>query len=247
MFCPKCGSQIPDGVKFCPKCGAVLKGAAGQTPQRGNSNTSYGQPAPKKSPTGLIIALVALLIVLAVGITAAVFYLRSDSGNKEVAEETTEEETEKETKKAKETTAEVTTTAAAATTAAATTAALPSVEAQAATGPITAQPIQNQTAAPVTAAASPVYIAQSGSGFVFPDSSSRYLTAAEVASHTKDELRIARNEIYARHGRKFTDPALQQYFNSQSWYRGVYDAGAFNDNWLSQLEKDNVKLISSYE
>lgn len=28
MFCPKCGSQVPDGTRFCPSCGAKLSAAA---------------------------------------------------------------------------------------------------------------------------------------------------------------------------------------------------------------------------
>lgn len=28
MFCPKCGSQVPDGTKFCPSCGTTLNATA---------------------------------------------------------------------------------------------------------------------------------------------------------------------------------------------------------------------------
>lgn len=34
MFCPNCGSQIPEGAKFCPKCGGTLR------------NVGTGNPAP---------------------------------------------------------------------------------------------------------------------------------------------------------------------------------------------------------
>lgn len=32
MFCPKCGSNVPDSTKFCPTCGALLAGEAQQAP-----------------------------------------------------------------------------------------------------------------------------------------------------------------------------------------------------------------------
>lgn len=42
MFCPKCGSQVPDGSRFCPKCGSQF--AAASTPQ------PAPQPATQASP-----------------------------------------------------------------------------------------------------------------------------------------------------------------------------------------------------
>lgn len=47
-----------------------------------------------------------------------------------------------------------------------------------------------------------------------PDSNVRYLTDADLESFSKEDCKIARNEIYARHGRKFNDEFLQEYFNS---------------------------------
>lgn len=32
MFCPKCGSNVPDSTKFCPTCGALLTDEAQQAP-----------------------------------------------------------------------------------------------------------------------------------------------------------------------------------------------------------------------
>lgn len=83
--------------------------------------------------------------------------------------------------------------------------------------------------------------------YVIPDSSSRLLTAADIAGLTKEQLRIARNEIYARHGRMFTTQELQDYFNGKSWYRGTVSAQSFSESMLSQLEKDNIKLIQERE
>jgi hypothetical protein len=58
------------------------------------------------------------------------------------------------------------------------------------------------------------------------------------------ELRLLRNEVYARHGRLFQATWLQQHFESQSWYQ--YDE-KFKDEELSGADKQNVELIVAYE
>ncbi len=58
------------------------------------------------------------------------------------------------------------------------------------------------------------------------------------------EMRLLRNEIYARHGRLFKAPWLQQYFSSQPWYTPDEN---FKDEELSGADKQNVELIVKYE
>jgi hypothetical protein len=89
--------------------------------------------------------------------------------------------------------------------------------------------------------------ARTTDGFMIPDSSSRYISGSDLEGFTQWEARVARNEIYARHGRKFNSDELQQYFNSQSWYNGTISANSFNDNVLSAVEKANIKTIEKYE
>ncbi|MBQ9421522.1 MAG: YARHG domain-containing protein, partial [Lachnospiraceae bacterium] len=85
-------------------------------------------------------------------------------------------------------------------------------------------------------------------GFIFPDSSERLLTLNDLRGKNEWECRIARNEIYARHGRLFRSAELQQYFNSCDWYHGSIAANAFNDEtMLSKIERDNIKTIEQYE
>ena len=83
--------------------------------------------------------------------------------------------------------------------------------------------------------------------YILPESSIRLLSISDLAGLSKEQLRIARNEIYARHGRMFATEELQQYFNSKSWYRGTISASSFSESMLSQLEKDNIKLIQERE
>ncbi len=89
---------------------------------------------------------------------------------------------------------------------------------------------------------------QSQSQYIFPDSDSRYMRESELTGLSAETLRLGRNEIYARHGRKFTDEALQKYFDSQPWYRGTIEPSQFNDDtYLNSYEKANRDLISKYE
>ncbi|MGN0484606.1 MAG: YARHG domain-containing protein [Lachnospiraceae bacterium] len=84
---------------------------------------------------------------------------------------------------------------------------------------------------------------------ILPDSSTRRLTAADLEK-IKDNptmLRYARNEIYARHGRKFADETLQAYFMTKPWYSPTIEPEDFSDDLLSQIEKDNLEFIHSYE
>ena len=84
-------------------------------------------------------------------------------------------------------------------------------------------------------------------GMLIPDSDSRKLTEDDLKGFDKEELRIARNEIYARHGRKFSDKKLQEHFNKMEWYFGTIDPGDFDDSSLSKIELYNLDLISEYE
>jgi len=58
------------------------------------------------------------------------------------------------------------------------------------------------------------------------------------------ELRLLRNEIYARHGRMFRAEWLQQYFFFQPWYAPDEN---FKDEELSGNDKLNVETIVKYE
>lgn len=80
-------------------------------------------------------------------------------------------------------------------------------------------------------------------GFIFPDSDIRKLTSADLTYLTKEQLKIARNEIYARHGHMFQTKDMQAYFSKQSWYReNPYFTGV-----LTTIEAYNVELIKSRE
>lgn len=85
------------------------------------------------------------------------------------------------------------------------------------------------------------------SGYVLPGSDSRYLREDDLRGLTAEECRLARNEIFARHGRRFEDPALQAYFDACSWYAGTVAAEDFDESVFNEYEAANVAFIREYE
>jgi hypothetical protein len=105
--------------------------------------------------------------------------------------------------------------------------------------PIPVVPAPPQQPAPPPA---PPQALGSATGFIFPDSDRRYLTQDELRRLSSADLRIARNEIFARRGRYFRDPQLAAYFAQFSWYKPYsYDVP------LNNIENANVALIQSME
>ena len=73
------------------------------------------------------------------------------------------------------------------------------------------------------------------------------LTEEEVSRLSKEDLRLARNEVYARYGRLFNSPDLQDYFNSKSWYHGQIPADQFDESVLNDYERQNLDAIRKAE
>lgn len=74
--------------------------------------------------------------------------------------------------------------------------------------------------------------------------SKELLTKKQVENLSKADIFILRNSIYAKHGYSFKKRPLRAYFDNQTWYMPVYtDIKAM----LSETEKQNIKLLLSYE
>lgn len=56
-----------------------------------------------------------------------------------------------------------------------------------------------------------------------------------------------RNTVFARHGRRFDNQGLQDYFNNQPWYNSQYSPKEFPLKLLSRLEQRNVDYIAAYQ
>ena len=86
--------------------------------------------------------------------------------------------------------------------------------------------------------------------YILPDSNQRYLTEADLESLTHQECCLARNEIYARHGRKFTTEEIASYFEEKDWYQGTIEPQVFDRNtslYFNDYELKNVQLLQQYE
>lgn len=86
--------------------------------------------------------------------------------------------------------------------------------------------------------------AQTGdrAGQIFPDSDRRRLSQDDIAQLGPLQLRLARNEIYARKGRRFRNEVLRDHFSKFDWYRPTSD-----DVSLTTVEQANVDLLSAAE
>lgn len=89
--------------------------------------------------------------------------------------------------------------------------------------------------------------AEEESEYILPQSSSAILTNADVEGLSLREINYAKNEVYARHGRKFQSAELQNYFNSKSWYNGTIEPAVFGENLLSDVERKNVEFLKNIE
>lgn len=91
------------------------------------------------------------------------------------------------------------------------------------------------------------------SEYVLPDSDMRYLEWKEVEALAnyggKDLIRLAVNEMYARHGFVFKKPKNQEYFERKSWY---YPQPGLTDSYVKEhlfndYEKANLEMLLKVE
>lgn len=81
--------------------------------------------------------------------------------------------------------------------------------------------------------------------FIIPTSNSAELTFKDLNNYSVEELFLARNEMFARHGLVFaSSPNLQKFFESKSWYKA-------DENYTGDLNTDvedlNAGMIKSVE
>jgi len=79
---------------------------------------------------------------------------------------------------------------------------------------------------------------------IYPQASKYKMTASELYGMSRYDLRIMRNEIYARHGYIFKTNDMRDYFINQNWYQPSYDDVT---RFLTPVEKYNIELIKDLE
>ena len=89
-----------------------------------------------------------------------------------------------------------------------------------------------------------------GADYLLSESDSRYYSESELSSFSDWELYLVRNEIFARHGRMFSNEDLKNYFEAKSWYEPRYTPEEFDslgDGAINEYEKANSQTILSIE
>lgn len=223
MKCPNCHSEIEASWKFCQKCGCPL--------QQGEKITEEKIQEKKTSKKSRfwIVAAVSILLCAALGAGFGWWYARRDRGSIEAleavldAEEETENAGQEEEKSGQEKDAGES-----------------SGDSQNSGDSLSGGDSRGTDSTESRE--------ETGNeDYILPDSSTRLLTEADLAGLSKEELRLARNEIYARHGRRFDDAGLQSYFDGKSWYSGTIDPEDFSESLMTETEKSNLELIQQYE
>ena len=80
-------------------------------------------------------------------------------------------------------------------------------------------------------------------GYIFPDADISYISKSSVKKLSDEELQYAVNEVYARHGLKFTKKKNKERFEKKEWYVGTVDDQ--NDISLNKYEKKNVDTMAA--
>ena len=80
--------------------------------------------------------------------------------------------------------------------------------------------------------------------YIISDSNARVISKSELTSLTPWHLKVARNEIYARHGRPFVHKDLQCYFAKKTWYG---EDPLYSESAITTTENKNIATILAYE
>lgn len=248
MYCGQCGGMLQDGSTFCEYCGAPqIKPAASsgqipapkttpvqmQTNPVGQNTQNANVATDNKSNNGPLIIIICLIvaIILALGIFIAMYFITKDddkSAKETKSEQTTEKSVDDEKSEASAKKEEK------------------SKEEKAKTSK--SESSSKSSSSKSSSKSSSAEKAGEGTAgkqdYIISDSANKTLTDSDLAGLSSKDLSIARNEIYARHGRSFQTQGLQEYFDSKSWYS---KNASYSDDMLSTVEKTNAEFISQYE
>lgn len=233
MYCPKCGHEVPDDAVFCTKCGARQQiTSSGEIKPSHIKASSKSWIVPVAVLGGFLsVVLIAVIVMAANGFfggiqhTKPAYRIEGETATKKVDEsvETDEITSEAQTGTAKDATVNTEMPAS-----------VVSPSDTSAANVSTLQKDPHEITAEITS---------DKEEYILPESNSRYISETELAKLTDEELRLARNELYARHGRMFDDPVLRAYFSSKTWYDGIVPPDQFSEDVFNQYEIANRDLI----
>lgn len=254
MYCSNCGNEVPDDAKVCPECGQDLS----------YESHEIRHQKKKKRKGGRIAAVIVVCILLAAVFEGLWFFgplgkllsgsSKKSSGNEpenggvtalvseNAAQESDSVSSDFSFLSGEEPTPTPTVTPVAQ---------LPEVSASVVETPTpTPTPSPTETPSPTptvqpTPSVSSDNVPGADSSYVLPGSDTTVLTTAQLSSMDAATLRLARNEIYARHGLIFKSKDLQDFFSKKSWYHGTVSNSS--EIPLSDTERKNLETINSYE
>ena len=73
--------------------------------------------------------------------------------------------------------------------------------------------------------------------YILPNSNSEYISYADLEGLSQTEVSLARNEIYARHGRKFETDSIREYFEMKTWYEPSMILIIFRNQFLIIMKR----------
>lgn len=88
----------------------------------------------------------------------------------------------------------------------------------------------------------PEEVMDADDGYIFPNGNAAYLSGSDVKNLTTEQIQYAINEVYARHGLKFTKKENKKRFEKKKWYKGTVDEQ--DDITLNKYEKKNVDIMA---
>lgn len=85
--------------------------------------------------------------------------------------------------------------------------------------------------------------------YILADSASRVYSESELEQMSLWELYLARNEIFARHGRGFKNQDLVEHFATRTWYSEQYTPEEFDalPNQFNKIELENIETMHAIE
>ncbi len=89
---------------------------------------------------------------------------------------------------------------------------------------------------------------QDPNGYILP-TDTQYITESDLYPFSEEEVKLIRNEIYARHGYSFTMEKFRDYFNGKNWYfeNPSVNVNTFGTDQMNDYERANVDVIKAYE